>query len=225
MKRYGETMVVLAVQKAGQHRKRASHYGQAEHFTPWEWLDLQNEHGFTCPLCYEDCAVLEPHHRKQLVDGGSNGIENILPVCHLCHQRVHQFQVCLDTGWYHRQQRLCEAFRVGDWIEFRDPAYLKRWKRPFASPQKAAAEIMCILPPEVFPGDTWEVAANGENGKSPRRGDGGILLNAGQAFYCVGARAVVEERRQGWVMQSWRFPVGLERVTRVMTGETAKSLE
>ena len=88
VEKYGKDAWTRAVALAARHRARAStKYGQAEHFSAWEWLDLCGQTDFRCFRCGEKLH-LEAHHRIALVRRGPNTIENIEPVCDACHDLI-----------------------------------------------------------------------------------------------------------------------------------------
>jgi 5-methylcytosine-specific restriction endonuclease McrA len=78
------------------HRRRARLLAAEGSFTTQEWLELLARHP-TCPGCgrrWEDIPL--PRHMQSVVTrdhviavskGGSNGIENIQPLCYSCNSR------------------------------------------------------------------------------------------------------------------------------------------
>lgn len=118
MQRYSQVQVTMASNLASRHRARARAYGQTEHFTPWEWLDLCDGFNFRCPLCGVD-EPLSPHHGVLLSEGGGNNIDNILPLCEDCHGLVHWTGAEYTSGWMARQQVLRREMTPGSVVEHR----------------------------------------------------------------------------------------------------------
>jgi hypothetical protein len=126
-----------AVTLATAHRKGALRLGLTRHFAPWEWLELCARCDFRCPLCglaegnrYPEQKPgrlqpsahagkevrLQPHHHRELAQGGDNTIANILPLCADCHSDIHHsFRVRLDASpdWLDTQRALCERLSPG----------------------------------------------------------------------------------------------------------------
>lgn len=91
--RFGQTAWAKALAAADRHRRRVfADYHLTEHWTAPEWLDLCGAWDMRCSLqIIEECVLegpLTPHHRLDLSRGGSNLIDNILPVCLACHAWV-----------------------------------------------------------------------------------------------------------------------------------------
>lgn len=61
---------------------------RTEYNTPSFKQELFNIHGTRCINCGSDLDV-ELHHIVPLGLGGTNRITNIVPLCHLCHQKAH----------------------------------------------------------------------------------------------------------------------------------------
>jgi 5-methylcytosine-specific restriction endonuclease McrA len=51
---------------------------------------IMQERGKTCELCGEKTEELDLHHVVRVVDGGSNGDENLLLLCEACHKKQHR---------------------------------------------------------------------------------------------------------------------------------------
>ena len=47
-----------------------------------------NRDAFTCQLC-GSCRNLEVHHIRPRSRMGTNALDNLLTLCHACHQAVH----------------------------------------------------------------------------------------------------------------------------------------
>lgn len=118
VQRYSQKRVTIASTLASRHRARAQAYGQTEHFTTWEWLDLCDGFNFRCPLCGAD-EPLTPHHGVPLSEGGGNDIGNILPLCEGGHSLVHWNGAEYASGWMARQQALCREVTPGSVVEYR----------------------------------------------------------------------------------------------------------
>lgn len=70
--------------KAQKHKRRALKTNSIEHFTATEWLELCEKYANQCLCCGRDDLNLTADHVVPLSRGGSNGIDNIQPLCSHC---------------------------------------------------------------------------------------------------------------------------------------------
>lgn len=70
--------------RAKVERRRAIKLGCKEHFTKEEWLQLCEKYNNRCLCCKKTDVKLTADHIVALSKGGSNGIENIQPLCQSC---------------------------------------------------------------------------------------------------------------------------------------------
>ena len=82
-----KTLMSRQYNKFGRNYKHAERYG-------YQWRKLRNYFLSANPLC-EMCkregrytAATEVHHIKPLADGGTNELENLMPLCKSCHSRI-----------------------------------------------------------------------------------------------------------------------------------------
>ena len=75
--------------KAKQHNRRVRKLGNGGSFTGEQWKSLKDLHGNKCLCCFltepELLTLgrkLVPDHIRSIVNGGSNDISNIQPLCH-----------------------------------------------------------------------------------------------------------------------------------------------
>lgn len=134
--RYSKERVVWACAKASNHKSRAKKCGRVAHFTAWDWLDLCGASDFCCTYCRQ-IEPLEPHHRKPISAGGANTIDNIVPLCFRCHVHWHENPDDVSELWMADQQKLFEAFRVGD-----------RVKRNYSTNSRQEGVIVQFFPPQ-----------------------------------------------------------------------------
>ena len=60
-----------------------------------------------CCLCKKPCDTnIEVHHIVPEADGGSNGIENAIPLCFDCHGRVHNYKGSQSLGNKYKPEEL-----------------------------------------------------------------------------------------------------------------------
>jgi len=73
-------------QKAQHHARKARKLGNGGRLTAAEWRALKAHYNYTCLCCgkAEPEIKLTPDHVVPLARGGSNGIENIQPLCLSC---------------------------------------------------------------------------------------------------------------------------------------------
>jgi 5-methylcytosine-specific restriction endonuclease McrA len=76
---------------ARRHARKARRLGNGGRFTAMEWRLLKARYRYTCLCCgqREPAIKLTPDHVIPLAKGGSNGIENIQPLCGSCNYRKH----------------------------------------------------------------------------------------------------------------------------------------
>lgn len=69
-----------------RHKRRSQKTGNGGRFTAAEWRALKQKYDYTCLRCrkQEPEIKLTPDHVKPLVQGGSNSIDNIQPLCFSC---------------------------------------------------------------------------------------------------------------------------------------------
>lgn len=110
---YSKEQVDAAKTLETRHRGRAKLRNLTEHFTAWQWLDLCAKSDFGC-VCCKLKTKLEPHHKLELSQGGSNSIDNIEPLCRDCHATIHP--ICHDRLQRHlfKQRHLLTVFKMGD---------------------------------------------------------------------------------------------------------------
>lgn len=63
--------------------RRARKYNSNEHFTQKQFRELCQKHGNKC-LCCKEVKNLQADHIVPIARGGSDGIENIQPLCKIC---------------------------------------------------------------------------------------------------------------------------------------------
>lgn len=73
--------------KATRQRRRARKRAAGGRFTGEQFKALCRHYGNRCLLCGETGGKLTPDHVVPLARGGSNGIENIQPLCASCNNR------------------------------------------------------------------------------------------------------------------------------------------
>lgn len=73
----------LARRAATQNRRRARQMGSQAHHTDAEWQALCAAASYQCVACGMS-SRLERDHVRPLAKGGSDGIENIQPLCRRC---------------------------------------------------------------------------------------------------------------------------------------------
>lgn len=83
--------------KVYNHRRRARHKAAQGDFTQAQWIALCDAHGGCCAACGERTA-LTADHIVPLSRGGSNGIDNIQPLCRSCNSRKHTRTVDYRKG-------------------------------------------------------------------------------------------------------------------------------
>jgi hypothetical protein len=55
--------------------------------------------GYRCEMC-RVLPVDHRHHRLRRSQGGTNDLENLLALCHECHELVHRYpEVAYAMGW------------------------------------------------------------------------------------------------------------------------------
>lgn len=67
----------------------------------WKWRKIRAKYVKAHPLC-EMCLeegrlvpVTEVHHIKPKNEGGSDDFENLMSLCHSCHQKIHKNYIAL----------------------------------------------------------------------------------------------------------------------------------
>jgi 5-methylcytosine-specific restriction endonuclease McrA len=73
-------------ERTAAQRYRSRLLGLTEHHTDAEWLALCAEYGQRCAACGEQ-RPLERDHIVPLVNGGSNTIDNLQPLCGPCNKK------------------------------------------------------------------------------------------------------------------------------------------
>lgn len=51
-----------------------------------------------CGICGKHPANPEVHHKTPLSEGGSNKLENLVTLCHECHQKIHRQMSALQSN-------------------------------------------------------------------------------------------------------------------------------
>ena len=76
---------------AKAHRRRVRKRESIGNFTAQEWADLKAKYNFRCLCCgrTEPEITLTADHVVPLVEGGTNDIGNIQPLCGSCNSRKH----------------------------------------------------------------------------------------------------------------------------------------
>ena len=113
IERYSKEKVNAAKILETRHRGRARKYNLTQHFTAWQWLDLCAESNFSCVCCGLK-VNLEPHHKREMSQGGSNSIDNIEPLCHECHAAIYPIRQDRVQCHLLKQRHLLETFKIGD---------------------------------------------------------------------------------------------------------------
>lgn len=72
---------------ANEQKRSISLKASKDHYTPSEWLELVYECVGKCLRCGNYTAKLTADHIIPLTRGGSDGIENIQPLCKGCNSR------------------------------------------------------------------------------------------------------------------------------------------
>jgi 5-methylcytosine-specific restriction endonuclease McrA len=72
--------------RSNQRRRRAAIRGSIEHFTEAQFQELCASYGNKCLCCGKSGERLQPDHVKPLSKHGSDGIQNIQPLCRFCNQ-------------------------------------------------------------------------------------------------------------------------------------------
>jgi 5-methylcytosine-specific restriction endonuclease McrA len=70
--------------RAIENRRRARIKGNGGSFTAKEWDDLVKQYGGRCLCCGRDDVKLTVDHVAPIINGGSNDIDNIQPLCGTC---------------------------------------------------------------------------------------------------------------------------------------------
>lgn len=76
------------------------------HNYPENWDEIRREvleqHMHRCVNCHRvgDLDTLEVHHIVPVGAGGSHRISNLVPLCHECHQAVHDQGMAPRIRWY-----------------------------------------------------------------------------------------------------------------------------
>ena len=177
---YGKSAWSRAVSLANGHRRRAHlEYSLTEHWTASQWLDLIGSFDLRCAFCSATDA-LTPHHRKDLVRGGSNTISNILPLCRRCHIAVHQHHIDCDPNWLTDQQNLCRKLHPGSLVQFKNFG-----RKTWPSLQSMPVIVVGIVAPHL-----WEHFPNiATGGLEIMRG--GLVLQERQLSFWKPAKATI----------------------------------
>jgi 5-methylcytosine-specific restriction endonuclease McrA len=68
------------------HRRRDREIGNGGRFTAVEWNELKEKYGNKC-LCCGEAAKLTADHVVPVINGGTNNIDNIQPLCLVCNSK------------------------------------------------------------------------------------------------------------------------------------------
>jgi 5-methylcytosine-specific restriction endonuclease McrA len=73
--------------KAITRQRRQKIALSGEHYTGAEWESLRARYGHRCLACGQSCVPLQADHVVPVSRGGSDGIDNIQPLCKPCNLR------------------------------------------------------------------------------------------------------------------------------------------
>lgn len=86
MKEYSKTESAVLLRKKSTAKRRAIIHKLGEHFSKKEWKELCEKYNNTCLKCRGKNLELSPDHIVPLINGGTNTIDNIQPLCRKCNR-------------------------------------------------------------------------------------------------------------------------------------------
>lgn len=121
----------------------------------------------TCCLCRRFAGTaIQTHHIIQEADGGSNELENCIPLCLLCHEEVGAYNPAHPIGRSFTPQELLRHRDI--WFEFvvAHPERIGNSSdtlfRPFAASPEATSEVRATVEPYWHEATVWSQSSGHE---------------------------------------------------------------